>query len=372
MPGKQQQREEAQKKREDATEEEEESDEQNEENEQEGDKEERKEEVEDEEDSESEDKEERAPIRRLCPSDLANYYDMIMEDTFHHYYLSDDWSPDWHYKLAYEAFISVAHGSYLLPEIQRAYCVLDFQNLHAGRKTRRLLKKNYRLYNNRDWDTCVQGVCDYWGDKNWFSKKYAEMVKSSKLRHHAIALYDEDDRLIAGECGYTVGRIYTSLTGFCTKDVPNCGTFQLYYLGRWLQRCGYAFWNLGHPPSATSMRYKADLGGVVLERGEFLKERWRPNRGPFLSGKSEKDDQFIGLDAHTEFDFSNLADVNGGVLTGGASAGGAGSRVQSPEDGATDGKMNDAMSKKQRKRIKKKQKREMSKANKARGGEKTS
>ena len=48
-------------------------------------------------------------------------------------------------------------------------------------------------------------------------------------------------------------------------------------LGKWLKQNNYAFWNLGHPPRKVSMRYKADLGGKVYSRSEFL-TRWRQHR----------------------------------------------------------------------------------------------
>ncbi|CAD7931427.1 unnamed protein product [Amoebophrya sp. A25] len=237
-----------------------------------------------------------APIRRLEPQDLEDNMELVMGDTFHHYYISTTWTAAWYYKLAYEGFISVRHGSYLLPEIQRAYCVLHFENMHIGRKTRRLKKNGYRLYNNRNWKLCVSKICDYWGSQNWFSQQYANLVRVAglessqytntlKLVPHSIELYDEHDTLIAGECGYSIGSVYTSLTGFCDKSIANGGLFQMYYLGKWLERSGYAFWNLGHPPRPPkTMKYKADLGGVVLNRGAFL-PLWRAARSQPLTGE---------------------------------------------------------------------------------------
>eukprot|EP00392_Amoebophrya_sp_AT5.2_P010798 g10865.t1 len=354
-------------------------------------------------DEESDDEEAQAPIRRLEPDDFEHPQVVfaVLSDTFHHYYLSLTWTGSWYRKLAYMGFIAVQHDEkYLLPEIQRSYCVLDFQNLHIGRKARRLLKKTaYRLYNNRNWDLCVRRINEYWGGaaetaekkkggKNWFVKKYADVVQEAfavglseegkqdaggvadkvalqdcnhegtearsasssstkrtktaesnalspaagssapageppaasrspaakprplppaaagirSFQPHSIELYDASDNLIAGECGYSFGSVYTSLTGFCDKNFAGAGTLQMYYLGRWLQKSGYKFWNMGHPPgkkrkprteqtmtlpitspeataprTEQTMKYKADLGGEILERGCFLK-RWNEAR----------------------------------------------------------------------------------------------
>jgi hypothetical protein len=59
------------------------------------------------------------------------------------------------------------------------------------------------------------------------------------------------------------------------KDMASCcGTIQLTSLGKWLEKDGYAFWNLGHPPRKHTMKYKRDLGGRVYPRKDFL-SRWQ-------------------------------------------------------------------------------------------------
>ncbi|CAD7966391.1 unnamed protein product [Amoebophrya sp. A120] len=411
--------------------------------------------------------EEPAPIRRLEPDDLENekIFEILMEDTYHHYYITTTWTPQYYRRLAFEGFIAVRHSKYLLPEIQKSYCVLDFQNLHIGRKTRRFLKRGkFRLFNTRNWDECVRKIGEYWSagkKKNgnaekeksaddatgkdeeaqkedhescWYNKDYASLVrqagllppeaskgrgkmnaffqaqqepnhaskagqassstnvreqkgrqrgksspsgegsngkKNMKLVPHSIELYEvveENDpvatpgkitggistetqpgasssstsgaggpahasttdttnssasskkqeklKLIAGECGYSFGKVYTSLTGFCDKSKPNCGLLQMWLLGKWLERNQYDFWNLGHPPRKKkkptakkageaadtqeeagdmTMKYKSDLGGHVLQRADFL-AKWRASR--------DFQEDFRGLE--DEFDFSDL------------------------------------------------------------------
>lgn len=290
--------------------------------------------------------ESQAPLIRIDRPTFQKFKSKILEDVFHHYYVTSDWSPQFYRELAHEGFIAVQNNDeYLLPEIQRSYCVLEWPDLHIGRKTKRLWKqcggprgstpptgngKEYSLHLrcNTDWERMLKRVEEYWGKNNWFSRRYAQTLQKSGLNCHTIELWrrrrggkeekddkvknDEKERkekeegkekeqgkekeeieedqglteeeLIAGEFGYTIGGVYTSLTGFCDREkIPGCGTLQLCYLGRWLQQCGYAWWNLGHPPSKTSMRYKADLGGKILSRKCFL-EKWQSARDLQIQG----------------------------------------------------------------------------------------
>ncbi len=83
--------------------------------------------------------------------------------------------------------------------------------------------------------------------------------------------------MVAGEIGYRVGRVYTSLTGFFDRRDPelrNVGTLQLVLLARHLEASGFAFWNLGQP----EMQYKRDLGAPALPRPVFLR-RWFSESG---------------------------------------------------------------------------------------------
>jgi Leu/Phe-tRNA-protein transferase len=205
-------------------------------------------------------------------------------------YWSDDWSPDFYRLLARTGFINIAHehdelGPVLLPEMQAAYAVLDWPNLHLSRSMRRWLRSarcaegEYALVVGTDLDAVLAGIGRAYGD-SWLSASYAKLLRTlvadgsvDDFEVMTVALTSgRAGGVVAGEIGYRVGRVYTSLTGFFERDdafYSNTGTLQLALLAEHLQAAGFAFWNLGHP----GMEYKRRLGARNLPRLEFLK-RW--------------------------------------------------------------------------------------------------
>jgi len=70
--------------------------------------------------------------------------------------------------------------------------------------------------------------------------------------------------LVAGELGYTVGSIYTSLTGYYTES--GSGMVQLVTLARLLQKNNFQLWDFG-----MTMAYKVQLGGKEVLRADWLR-----------------------------------------------------------------------------------------------------
>ena len=214
------------------------------------------------------------------------------------YYWSLDWSADFYIQLAQQGFISIStdipaqvSGSWmnlqvLAPEMQEAYAVLDWVDLHASRSMRRWMKSarcqdlGLQLETPGDLDAILDGIARMFPDINWLEGHYVELIRQlatqgpwDNFELIPVTLVDNHGRVVAGEVGYRIGSVYTSLSGFFDRSesgLSNTGKLQIYRLGEYLRDQGYAFWNLGHP----YMQYKHDLGARILPRKAFL-ERWR-------------------------------------------------------------------------------------------------
>jgi len=195
------------------------------------------------------------------------------------YYWSEDFSAAYYIAQAKAGFIAVTdyfeEKELLLPEIQFAYTLLDFDNLHISRKVQKCLKqKNLKLERITDFDEIVQAI-EKSHKNNWLTQKYLTILKSTEGvdKNFQVLAFGirEKDELISGEIGYRIGTTYTSLSGFTKRDkrYNNYGTAQLVLLSHYLQKKGFSFWNLGQP----YMAYKFALGAKVYERSTFLK-RW--------------------------------------------------------------------------------------------------
>ncbi len=207
------------------------------------------------------------------------------------YYWSSDWDSELYAELAYAGFISTAMdhpemGAVLLPEMQKAYAVLDWDDLHISTKvnkfvrSRKVIENNVHLRITENLDLLVKMCGESHGEINWLISEYHGVLSKlisdgSPVEIVGVELWDNNE-LLAGEIGYSIGATYTSLTGFCNRsheEYRNIGTVQLVHLAKLLKRCGYQFWNLGHP----NMEYKNALGAVTTERIPFL-QRWIVSR----------------------------------------------------------------------------------------------
>ena len=215
---------------------------------------------------------------------LFNY---IYANLDSNYYISDDLSPEFYTLQAINGFIATSinleNKFYLVPEIQFEYAILDFENLHISKKVKKLLNKNDFIFSiNTNMKEVIKNIQTH-HKSNWLTNEYYEILEKVKEYKNpnidfellSIELWDKSKTiLIAGEIGYKIGSVYTSLTGFCLKDKKynNFGKLQMVLLSLYLEKNNFSFWNLGHP----YMQYKFDLGAITYKREAFLK-RWLPS-----------------------------------------------------------------------------------------------
>jgi Leu/Phe-tRNA-protein transferase len=211
--------------------------------------------------------------------DASYLVDVIYPNMLKNYYWSDDFSPEFYIAQAKAGFIAVTDmhedEELLLPEIQFAYALLDFKNLHISSKVKKVLKNNnIELQINHNFDEVVAKINT--AHKNcWLTPRYAEMLKATKGLDESFELMavsiKDGQTIVAAEIGYSIGKTYTSLSGFTSRDkrYVNYGTTQLVLLAQHLEKSGFSFWNLGHP----YMDYKQQLGATIYNRDAFLR-RW--------------------------------------------------------------------------------------------------
>jgi len=144
--------------------------------------------------------------------------------------------------------------------------VLRFPALHVPRNARRYAR-GLRMFVDRHPRQTVGAIVESYEDR-WLTPSLVDaLLKIAEtpvdgVTVHSVEIYD-GDRFVAGEFGYAVGRVYTSLSGFHRKN--GAGTVQLVALAEMLREAGAAFWDLGMP-----VEYKINLGAELLPRAEFL------------------------------------------------------------------------------------------------------
>ena len=154
----------------------------------------------------------------------------------------------------------------LLPKLHLIRSALFFDNLHIKKSVKRYLDR-YELRPDADFDFIVNRCREIHGT-DWLTEPLIAAIRNIRQNRlygaypMSFALY-RDDKLVAGEFGVKVGRVYTSHSGY--YDESNAGTVQLIHTTRWLQENGFAFFDLGMP-----MEYKNDLGAEDISPEDFV------------------------------------------------------------------------------------------------------
>jgi Leu/Phe-tRNA-protein transferase len=154
----------------------------------------------------------------------------------------------------------------LLPKLHRVRSVLLFDNLHVKKSLKRHLQ-NYQLFYNKDFDYIIDRCIETHGD-DWLTPPLVAAIRNIRqnnlyeVQPASFALY-KNGELVAGEFGITVGRVYTSYSGYYDED--NAGTIQLIGTAHYLAEHGYSFLDFGMP-----LEYKTSLGAQDISPEEFV------------------------------------------------------------------------------------------------------
>ncbi len=163
----------------------------------------------------------------------------------------------------------------LLPKLHNVRCIVVSpigENVVFSKSTKKLAKK-YFITINTSFEAVMDACCEQHGSNCWLFPPVQNCLtdlnrlrrSSDPVQVHSIELRDRStSALMAGEIGYSVGDVYTSMTGFYT--VSGSGSVQLFLLALLLQSKKYQVWDLG-----MTMEYKVDIGGISVSRADFVR-----------------------------------------------------------------------------------------------------
>uniref|UniRef100_A0A7C3ILN6 Leucyl-tRNA--protein transferase n=1 Tax=Gracilinema caldarium TaxID=215591 RepID=A0A7C3ILN6_9SPIR len=227
-------------------------------------------------------------------------YDQVVNALIRHNYqeefcLSQSFDTEFIRALMEAGFLVMSYAdendAILMPKLHLERSVLFFNNLHISKSAKRLLAR----YTLKPFDmvpqiikTCVTAHGDDWlteplqeafgklawpsavdADRNRWMAADNVLPPPSRTFCSAFGLY-RDNTLVAGEFGVVSGGVYTSYSGFFTEN--GAGTVQMILTAQYLEKQGFAFWDLGMP-----LEYKSALGAVELDRRTFI-QKFRESR----------------------------------------------------------------------------------------------
>lgn len=145
-------------------------------------------------------------------------------------------------------------------------CILKPEEFIINKKIIKLLK-DYTISINTDFEYCIDMINKTYDD-SWLYKDLVEAYRDIyyndykyNMKIHSFIL-KKGDKIVAGEIGYNIGKVYTSLTGYHT--INNSGNIQLLATAMILQIYDFKLWDLG-----MELPYKLNLGGRMVERDKF-------------------------------------------------------------------------------------------------------
>jgi Leu/Phe-tRNA-protein transferase len=184
-------------------------------------------------------------------------------------------------RLCREGFLPMAGQIFadlicLLPKLHINRCLMpNLNDLKIGSGARKRAK-NFLFTIDKATNEVIKGCQAQHGKNCWLyapltnAYRYIQQLNSSGglegVRIHTCELWDKKSgKLVAGEIGYAIGSIYTSLSGYREPGSKSAGTIQCCCTAIMLKRMNFKIWDLG-----MGMDYKTALGAKNIPRIDFL------------------------------------------------------------------------------------------------------
>jgi Leu/Phe-tRNA-protein transferase len=154
----------------------------------------------------------------------------------------------------------------LLPKHHLVRSCLFFPELHVKRSIRPRLSR-YDLRFDVDFDRILDKCLETHG-AGWLTSPLVRAIRGIRadpalpVRPVSFGLY-RGETLMAGEFGIVAGKVYTSYSGYTEES--SAGTAQMILTAGYLEKNGFAFWDLGMP-----LDYKLTLGAREISREDFM------------------------------------------------------------------------------------------------------
>lgn len=210
------------------------------------------------------------------PSDVRDLIHMLENSTKEdaEFAFSISFHPDWIDEVCYSGCfpmaIQLGDGGVFIQAVKmsKKRCVMKPPQLKTP-KTVKKISKGFSFSVNQDFEA-VLAMCVKIKGENWLcpnlQRTFTYLHKNSdkyRAKFISFEVWDSTTQeLVAGELGYMVGSIYTSLSGAYVRS--RTGNLQLCATGKFLEQKGICWWDfeMSHP-------YKLALGASEIPRPDW-------------------------------------------------------------------------------------------------------
>lgn len=208
---------------------------------------------------------------------IENCKNYIVQNNLDEFSYCIDYNPDLILKTIRSGFLPMSANIILYPDnevtvftpkLHDVRCIANPENIKIPKTVLKEAKK-YSVSINHNFKDVIDKCIEIHGDA-WLTPKLVDIFNALHLERYSLDVKFVscevwcDETIIAGEIGYCLGAVYTSLSGFYEKS--GSGSVQLHALAKILCILNFKTWDLG-----MSLPYKLGLGGI-----EYARMNWIP------------------------------------------------------------------------------------------------